>query len=122
MQQRKRVLIVDDNPGIQDAFRLIFEHAGHDTDIYADGAELLSNNYRLPDLFILDKQLSGVDGLNLCQHLKSEERSRHIPVIIISASPQLERLAAAAGADDFQEKPFRMHDLLDKVQRLLDPD
>lgn len=115
-------MIIDDDPGIQDAFRLIFDHAGYDTAIYADGEEVLNNShYLLPDLFILDKQLSGVDGLDVCRHLKAEERSRHIPVIILSASPRLGGLAMAAGADDFQEKPFRMHDLLAKVRQLLAP-
>ena len=119
MEEKKRVLIVDDDPGIQDAFRMIFEQAGYQAAIYADGNELIIGNYHLPDLFILDKQLSGVDGLDICRHLKSLEKSKDVPVIILSASPMLYKLAIAAGANDFQEKPFRMHDLLDKVHKLL---
>jgi DNA-binding response OmpR family regulator len=122
MERRQKVLIIDDDPGIQDAFRLIFDHAGYDIDIYGDGEAVLNNNnYPLPDLFILDKQLSGIDGLEVCRHLKLQRRSRHIPIIILSASPQLDKLATAAGADDFKEKPLRMHNLLARVHRLLAP-
>jgi len=120
MQQRKRVLITDDDPGIRDAFKIIFEHAGYDTDIYSGGTELFSNDYELPDLFILDRQLAGVDGLDICRHLKNEPRSKHLPVLILSATPNLDRLAISAGADAFQEKPFRMHDLLGKVRQLIE--
>ena len=117
--RKGRVLITDDDTAVQDAFRMIFEHAGYDTDIHTDGQRLLSGDYQLPDLFILDKQLPGVDGLDICRHLKATERSRSVPVLMLSASPKLEVQALAAGADSFQEKPFRMHDLLEKVRVLL---
>ena len=98
---------------------MIFAQAGYDADIHSDGEALLSGDYQLPNLFILDKQLPGVDGLDICRYLKAESRSKNLPVIILSASLNLERMALAAGADDFQEKPFRMHDLLDKVRAML---
>lgn len=60
------------------------------------------------DLYILDKQLSGIDGLDLCRMLKNRDETRHVPVIILSASPNINELANAAGADAVVEKPFEL--------------
>lgn len=121
METKKRIIITDDDPAVQDAFRLILERAGYDVEIFANGQPLLSGDFVRPDLIILDRQLSGVDGLDICRHLKGEEDTRNIPVIMLSASPHIDRMARAAGADDFIEKPFRMRHLLDAVSRHLAP-
>jgi len=67
----------------------------------------------------LDKQLPGVDGLDICRYLKSQSISKHVPIIVLSASPQMDRPAMAAGASGFLEKPFKRQDLLDMVRRLV---
>lgn len=113
----KQIIIVDDDPPIQDAFRLIFERAGYGVTIYENGNALLRNDFSLPDIFILDKQLSGADGLHICHRLKQQETTRHIPVIILSASPHIHRMAKDAGANDFLEKPFSLKDLLEMVKK-----
>lgn len=115
----KKIIIVDDDPGIQDAFRLIFSGEDYDVTIFTDGFSFLKNKFQHPDIFIIDKQLSGVDGLDLCLMLKSREDTRHIPVIMLSASPQIQRLAKAAGADESIEKPFRIRNLRETVERHL---
>jgi DNA-binding response OmpR family regulator len=68
-------------------------------------------------LFLLDKQLSGQDGLEVCQFLKSQSDTKDIPVIIISATPGISKMAMDAGADDFLEKPFQMKELLKLVDK-----
>lgn len=117
MNSQKKVLIVDDDPGIQDAFRLIFERAGYHTTVLSSGNAILDGSFELPDIFILDKQLSGVDGLDVCRFLKADERTRHIPVVLVSATPQVAALAKAVCADDFLEKPFKNKELLAMVER-----
>jgi len=112
---KKKVFILDDDPGIQEIFQLIFEKAGYDTTLYSNGGELLKNLSELPDLFILDKQLSGMDGLDICRQLKEDVKSSNIPVIIVSATPGIGELANDAGADDFIEKPFSKDKLLEKA-------
>jgi DNA-binding response OmpR family regulator len=121
MGSRARILITDDDPGIRDVLKIILEKAGYETIIHSSGDQLLNGNFIPPDLFILDKQLSGVNGLDICRHLKSLEQSRCVPVIILSASTKLSDLAEGAGADAFLEKPFKMEDLLEKVRQLLTP-
>ena len=120
MKQNKHILLAEDNSGIQDTIKIYFERAGYDISIHPDGNVILKGNYKLPDLYILDKQLSGVDGIDICRHLKNREQTRDIPVIMISASIFVRTMALTAGADDFLEKPFKMSDLLQVVQRHLD--
>lgn len=112
----KYIIIVDDDPGVQDAFQYVFDPARYEVAIYADGSEIFNNRYRLPDLFILDKQLRGVDGLDLCRHLKSQAATKHIPVIMTSASPDIARLARLAEADCSLEKPFSLKELRDLAE------
>jgi DNA-binding response OmpR family regulator len=119
MKEKKRIIITDDDPGIQDIARLIFERAGYNVTIYSNGDPLLSNSFEVPHLFILDKQLSGVDGLDVCRFLKDQDITRDIPVIMLSASPHIDRLAKMAGADDFLEKPFKMRELREIVARCI---
>jgi DNA-binding response OmpR family regulator len=114
---KKRILITDDDEGVQDIFRLIFERAGYDVQILGEGFSILENNYKRPDLFVLDRQLSGQDGLKVCRFLKSQNTTKDIPVIIVSATPGIGKMAKEAGADDFIEKPFQIKDLLGVVER-----
>jgi CheY-like chemotaxis protein len=115
----KKIIIAEDDPSIQDSIKLILERSGYDITIYPHGEPLLENDYELPDLFILDKQLSGVDGLDICSYLKQQPATKDIPVVMISASPHIARLAKQAGADDFVEKPFKMHELRQIIARHL---
>jgi CheY-like chemotaxis protein len=109
---QKTVVIVDDDAAVQDVFRIIFQRAGYTVEIFGDGKPLFENKFTIPDIFVLDKQLSGVDGLDICRHLKTEISTSHIPVIMLSATPHLENVALAAGADAFVEKPFINKDLI----------
>ncbi|MEP6748310.1 MAG: response regulator [Bacteroidota bacterium] len=108
----KSILVTDDDPGLQDIYKIILERAGYKVTILSNGLDILNNRYEKPDLFLLDKQLSGMDGVELCRHLKSENLTHNIPVIIISASVGIGQLAMDAGADDFIEKPFDRKHLL----------
>ena len=114
---KKKVFVTDDDPGVQDILKIIFENAGYDITIYSSGVDLMSNDTIIPDIYILDKQLSGMDGLEICKKLKNDDRTKNIPIIIVSATPGLALLAKNAGADDFIEKPFKKIDLLDLVAK-----
>ncbi len=119
-EQPKQILVVDDDVSIQDAVRIILERRGYAVTIVSSGEVIFDRAFGLPDLIILDKQLPGVDGLDLCRVLKADPRTSGIPVLILSASPQTALQAPRAGADGFLEKPFRMQELRVKVQRLLE--
>ena len=114
---KKRILIADDDPGLRDLFQIILEKAGYDLEIKQDAGEILRNDFKIPDLFLVDRLLSGIDGLELCQYLKNNPRTRNIPVVMVSASPDIGIASANAGADDFVEKPFELVYLLKVIER-----
>jgi len=82
-----------------------------------DANEIFNNNFKIPDLFLIDKLLSGVDGLQVCRYLKDNPDTCNIPVVMVSASPDIGALAIKAGADDFVEKPFELSYLLKVIER-----
>ena len=114
---KKRILIADDDPGLRDLFQIILEKAGYDIEIKEDANEIFENKFNIPDVFLVDKLLSGVDGLDICRYLKSNDKTNRIPVIMVSAIPDIGIAATNAGADDFIEKPFEITQLLKVIER-----
>ena len=114
--KQKKILVVDDEPDILEFLQIIFEDAGFLV-VTTDKGEYLEklNHGALPDLVLLDMLLSGKDGREIVRHLKSQEKTKHIPVIMFSAHPSARQTALAAGADDFLEKPFDIDTLLNKI-------
>ena len=119
MNMLKKVMIADDDPGILDAVTAMLEFGGYDVSSTSDGATVLDITENLPDLLLLDIWMSGTDGRDVCKELKKRDFSKNMPIIMISASTELERSAKEAGADDFLEKPFDMEELLNKIEYFL---
>lgn len=115
----KKIFIIEDDESVQEILKLLFRKAGYEIEISPDGKAVFSQRNNWPDLFLLDKHLLGNDGLEVCKFLKSNETTRHIPVIMLSATPGIEPLAIDAGADDFLEKPFNSANLMSKVHAYL---
>lgn len=113
----KHIIVVDDDAAVRDAFCMILVEAGYAATAYPDGQMLIRNDFTIADAIIIDKQLTGADGLDICRLLKSQANTRHVPIIVVSASPMVHKLALAAGADDFLEKPFKMTTLLQMVNK-----
>ena len=88
----KKIIFVEDDETIQDVISLMLQDE-YTVTIYREGRSILSDNIDLPDLFLLDRQLSDMDGLDICRHLKTCDRTRHIPVVIITASHNIEEMA-----------------------------
>jgi DNA-binding response OmpR family regulator len=117
---KKKVLFVDDDAAIRDVLSIIFERAGFDLEVKEGATDILKNKFTLPDLFLIDKQLSGYNGLDLCRHLKEKKKTALIPVIMISASPDIAALSREAGADDYIEKPFNVNFLVSMTNFYID--
>jgi DNA-binding response OmpR family regulator len=116
---QKKVVIAEDDPDIQDVLKLIFEGAGYDTVIFSTGSALLAADVSSPDIFVIDKRLPGMDGLDVCIELKKGQLTSKVPVIILSATPHIQNLVAIAGADAFIEKPFSRKHLLETMASLI---
>ncbi|WP_301927045.1 response regulator [Ferruginibacter sp.] len=119
MHRSKRVMIADDDPGILDCLSIMLEYDGYEVSSTLNGSNLLRLGDDLPDLLLLDTWMSGVDGRNVCAYLKGNELTKKMPIIMISASKDVEASALQAGADAFLEKPFEMDDLLSKVAQYI---
>ena len=117
--QKKNIVVTDDDPGIRDILKIIFETAGYHVQLITNCNDLLNDKFEIPDLFLLDKQLSGVDGIDICRYLKEQSTTSHLPVIMISANPHIGKLSEEAGADAYIEKPFEVKYLLETVKRYI---
>ena len=109
---KKKILVADDNPAILDALKIMLEEEGYEVETTVDGATVQDIKEPLPDLLMLDIWMSGIDGRNVCKRLKSNAATKHIPVIMISATKDIEQIAKDSGADDCVSKPFQMEHLL----------
>ena len=115
----KKVLIIDDDPGIQEAVQFIFSSEEYEVVIYTNGNAVLNGDSIVPDIYIIDKQLAGIDGIDICKYLKGSDQTLNVPVIIMSASPNIHDLAKLAGADGTLEKPFSINVLRSMVESYL---
>jgi len=118
-QKRGKILLADDDLAIVDTMSMMLEDAGYEVETVVDKAVVQETRKHLPDLLLLDIWMSGMDGREICKQLKSKEKTKHIPIIMISANKDTGRLAKEAGADDFLTKPFEMDDLLEKVAKFV---
>jgi len=115
----KRILVADDDAAIVDCLQIILEDANYIVETSTNGDTIPKVKRFRPDLILLDVWMSGEDGRNICKFLKSQEQTKNIPIIMISATSYIEESTRKAGAEDFIPKPFQMHELLDRVERYI---
>jgi two-component system phosphate regulon response regulator PhoB len=116
------VLIVEDEPSIAELLAINLRHAGLKVRLAADAAQARSAvSDRLPDLVLLDWMLPGESGLQLARHWRASERTRALPIIMLTARAQEDDRVAGldAGADDYLVKPFSTKELLARVRAVL---
>lgn len=114
-----RILVVDDDAGLRALLRTSFETA----DIEVEEAENATEAARRiaerhPDVIVLDVGMPGVDGITFCRGLKSDPRTRDIPVALLTGNADAELMGWQAGAGAFLRKPFSPLALLTVVERL----
>jgi DNA-binding response OmpR family regulator len=122
---RRTVLVVDDEPAIRLLLQRSLEKHGYAVETADDGAEAIAKAEALvPDLVLLDAMLPKVHGFEACQRMKASPRSRHVPVIMMTAIYRGWRFAQDArdtyGAEDYIEKPFRFEDVLRRIEAVLE--
>lgn len=110
-------MIAEDDNGIIEAMQIMLEDAGYTVLTTVNGKTVHDIQKEMPDVLLLDIWMSGMNGTEICKKLKSKNLTKHIPVIIVSANKDTQKIAMECGADDFLEKPFEMQDLLTKVKR-----
>jgi two-component system phosphate regulon response regulator PhoB len=116
------ILLVEDEPAIQELIAVNLEHAGHHV-IRAKDAEGALGIVRnaLPDLLLIDWMLPGSSGVALARQLRQEDRTKQIPIILLTArSAEADKVSGLeAGADDYVTKPFSPRELLARIKAVL---
>src|SRR6476660_8118161 len=116
------ILVVEDEPAIQELIAVNLEHAGHQVLRAASvpEAEALVREV-LPDLVLLDWMLPGPPGVNFARQLRAEQRTRDIPIIMLTARAQEQDTIAGleSGADDYVTKPFSPRELLARIKAVM---
>ncbi len=108
----KKILLIDDDPDILEVISMILENKGYTVKTSDNGENI---EKEMPELLLLDIWMSGKFGSEICKELKASEKTRHIPVILLSANRDIEEIAKTCGANGFIPKPFKMKDLIEKV-------
>jgi len=117
----KRILFVDDEPDVLRVALFRLKKAGYEVTTATNGLEALELAQELvPDLMLLDLRIPIITGLEVCLKVKSDEKLKHIPVILFTASVQnMDTKVKEVGADDYLIKPFNPEQLLEKVKKFL---
>ena len=116
------ILIVEDEPAIRQIVAMTMSHEGFKTievDDVTGAVESLAN--MVPDLIILDWMMPGLTGLEFTKRIKKSRRTKHIPIILLTAKSQEHDKVAAlnSGADDYITKPFSAAELVARVKAVL---
>ena len=118
----RRALIVEDDPDIVELVTHYLARDGFQVEAVGDGRAALAQLRRAePDLLILDLQLPGLDGLAICREIRSQPRTRDLPVIMLTArGDEADRIVGLElGADDYVVKPFSPKELMARVRAVL---
>jgi two-component system phosphate regulon response regulator PhoB len=120
---KQTVLIVDDEPDLVDVLEFNLQNEGFDTRRAFNGRDglFLASQAPKPALLILDLMLPDFSGTELCRRLRSNERTRDIPVLMLTArAEEYDRVVGfEVGADDYVTKPFSIRELLLRVRAIL---
>lgn len=120
---KEKILLIEDEQSIRELICMTLEMAGYNT-VYtaADGENgLMLAESKQPDLILLDLMLPGIDGLNVCRRLKSNEDTRNIPIIMLTAKSEESDvvLGLELGANDYVTKPFSRKILVARINAQL---
>ena len=119
---RERILVVDDEEDLLELVNYNLSREGFRVECVATGeAALAAARKNLPDLIVLDLLLPSVDGLEICRRLKSDEKTKHIPIIMLTAKSEESDMVTGLelGADDYMTKPFSPRVLLARIKAIL---
>ncbi|MFC5408681.1 response regulator [Larkinella bovis] len=119
---RPTVLLVEDNDDLRMFIRSHLQRIYRVLESTNGMQGLQTALEKAPDLIISDRMMPEMDGDELCRRIKSDERIRHIPVMILSAlaTPEQKEASLKSGADDYLAKPFDSRELLARIQTLLE--
>lgn len=118
----RRILVVDDEKPITSYLQSKLSKLGYEVSVAEDGEEAVEKALlRIPDIVLLDVKLPKLNGYEVCRRLRSDPRTKSVPILILSAKAQERdiREGLAAGADKYLCKPMGFPDILREIQACL---
>jgi two-component system, OmpR family, alkaline phosphatase synthesis response regulator PhoP len=117
----KKILVIDDEENIRELIKFNLENAGFAVKLAVDGQEGLDRLDETIDLIVLDLMLPVIDGLSVCRQIRSDEKFKRLPIIMLTArSEEIDRiLGLEMGADDYLTKPFSPRELIARINAIL---
>lgn len=113
-----KILLIDDDPDVRLLMSATLQRQGYEVETASGRTEALQIMEReKPSIILMDVLLSGADGREFCRELKTDEATRHIPVIMFSGHPGAALKFESYGAADFIAKPINIDDLVLKLHR-----
>ena len=119
---KQKILVVDDDKAILEMVKFALESEGFEVATATDGDEALNKvSKEKPDLIILDVMMPGIDGFEVCRHLKFDPQYQNVPVIILTAKTEdIDKMTGLEiGADEYITKPFDTKQLIKSVEETL---
>ena len=117
---KKKILLVENELGLHRIAKISLEGFGYEVIALTTGEEALDWLERnITDLILLNSVLSDIQGEEVCKRLKSNDKLKHIPVILYNAKCDISEKAKRACADDCMTRPFQSQDLLFKIKKLI---
>jgi CheY-like chemotaxis protein len=114
----KKILVVDDDPYIIKGLQILLRNAGYTVELVQKGQEVVPHATTfMPDIILLDVMLGGMDGREITQTLKSDPKTKNIPIILISANQYMQQDYKQYGAETFISKPFESSHLLKIIDK-----
>lgn len=118
---KKRIHILEDDQEIRNVIEILLKEEGFELQLSSSFSELKKNiKDAMPDLFLLDVMLPDGNGAEICQDLKTDMFTKHIPIIVMSAQNNSEQKAIDAFADDYISKPFDIDNVLQRINAQID--
>ena len=116
----EKILVVDDEREIRGLLSDFLTEEGYRVILATNGAEAMGlAEIENPEVILLDINMPGIDGIEVCKKLKAQEKTQFIPIIIITALEDSGFIAYLEGADDFISKPFNLVELTFRVRSML---
>ncbi|WP_207427700.1 response regulator [Pedobacter sp. SYSU D00535] len=115
-----KILLIEDEDNVRETIDLLLTTAGYQVRASATGKNIFEiiGDFN-PDLILLDILLDGVDGRDICRDIKANSMTASVPVIILSAVPEIYNAIMDVGANDIVSKPFEGSVLLSRIERQL---
>lgn len=115
----KRILIVDDDVGIQQLLEMALEAEGYSVSVAGDGLEALDRvDEEVPDLVILDLMMPRMDGFGFARELVERGIRDRLPIMVVTAANGAEHRGRAINAEAYVDKPFNLSQFLERVADL----